>query len=329
MSRVLITGATGFIGRALCADLQSRGRNFRATLGRADSRGLLPPEADCVTIGRLEENPDWRHALSGCDTVVHLAGRAHRMADPPQEDGPYLTANVAPSESLAREAVRCGVRRIVFASTAKVFGEGRDEPYREQDPAQPTDSYSRSKWLAEQRLADIARAGGVELVVLRIPLVYGAGVAGNFAALIDAVRRGSWMPLGGIQNRRSLIYRGNLVDLIIRCLDHPAACGRTLPVSESDDVSTPELIRRIAQAAGCRANLLPLPPGLLRIAGRLSGRSRQIERLLGSLTLDPTPLNRDLDWSPPFTMQTGLLETITGASVEAPSSLHQGPETPT
>ncbi len=329
MPRVLVTGATGFVGRALCAELQARGLPYRAAISEDESRALLPASADCVVTGRLEASPDWQAALAGCDSIVHLAGRAHRMDDPAHDDAPYLAVNAEASADLARAAVRSGIRRIVFASTVKVFGEGSDRAYREHDPPQPADGYARSKWLAEQRIRAIAASGGLEAVVLRIPLVYGSGVAGNMGVLVDAVRRGAWLPLGGIHNLRSLIYRGNLVDLIIRCIDHPAAAGRTLPVSDSDDVSTPELIRRIAQAAGVRARLLPVPVGLLRLAGRLSGRTRQIERLVGSLTVNSVPLQRDLGWGAPFTMQDGLLEALTGASVAGPSSSRPRSERPT
>jgi nucleoside-diphosphate-sugar epimerase len=197
----------------------------------------------------------------------------------------------------------------VFVSSIKVNGAERAEPYTEADAPQPEDDYARSKWEAEQGLWKIATQTRLEVVILRPPLVYGPGEGANFLALVRAVARGMPLPLGAIHNQRSLVYIGNLTDAIIHCLEHPAAAGKTFLVSDGEDVSMPELIRRIAAALGRPVRLLPVPPSLLRMLATLTQKSALARRLMDSLALDSTAIRHTLNWSPPFTLDEGLRKT--------------------
>jgi nucleoside-diphosphate-sugar epimerase len=201
------------------------------------------------------------------------------------------------------------VRRFVFVSSVKVNGEERAAAYTEADTPMPEDAYALSKWEAEQGLRQIAAATGLEVVILRPPLVYGPGVGANFLALMHAVARGIPLPLGAINNRRSLIFVGNLADAILCCLEHPVAAGKTFLVSDGEDVSTPALVRRMAAALGGPARLVALPMPVLRAAAALAGKSALATRLLDSLTVDGTAIRHTLGWSPPFTLDEGLRET--------------------
>jgi len=299
--RILITGANGLVGRALCSVLdQTEGQVVRAV-----RTSTTPWE---IPVGDLNKSTDWSEALGqNTDAVVHLAAQV------PLTDGAvgspgdrYAEVNTLGTTNLARQCVQHGAKRFVFVSTVKVLGEGKSEPYRGTDLAVPADAYAISKWEAEQSLWQIAAETGMEVVVLRPPLVYGPGVKGNFLRLMQAIDKRRPLPLGAIQNRRSLIYLGNLVDAIRLCLTHPKAAGKTFLVSDGDDVSTPELVCRIAAALGRRPFLLPVPASWLRWAGRVLGKQAAVDRLLGSLCVDISPLRQELGWKPPYTMQEGL-----------------------
>lgn len=302
--KILVTGANGLVGRALCSVLdQSEGQVVRAV-----RRSTAPWE---VTVGDLNENTDWSEALGqNTDVVVHLAAQV------PLTDGAvgaqsdrYTKVNTLGTANLAQQCAQYGVKRFIFVSTVKVLGEGKSEPYRDTDLAVPADAYAITKWEAEQTLWQIAAERGMEVVVLRPPLVYGPGVKGNFLRLMQAIDKRRPLPLGAIHNQRSLIYLGNLVDLIRLCLTHPKAAGTTFLVSDGDDVSTPELVRRIAASLGRRPFLLPVPASWMRWAGRVLGKQAAVDRLLGSLCVDISPLREELSWTPPYTMQEGLEAT--------------------
>jgi len=303
---ILVTGANGFIGRALCGELAASRRAVRKAV-RAPVAGL----PDAVAVGDLGPDTDWRAALEGVRGVVHLAARTHVLhetaADPLAE---YRRINVAGTEQLARAAAACGVGRFVFLSSVKVNGERTGErPYSEDDAPRPEDAYGVSKWEAEQALARVAAETGLETTVLRPPLVYGPGVKGNFLRLMNLVARGVPLPLGAIANRRSVLYIGNLVDAIIKALAAPQAAGKTWLVSDGEDVSTPELVRALAQALGVKPRLLPLPLAALRVAAALAGRRDELTRLAGSLQVDSARLRRDLGWQPRYTLVQGLEQT--------------------
>ncbi|WRS38401.1 SDR family oxidoreductase [Thiobacillus sedimenti] len=300
-----MTGASGFVGRALCEDLEANAYGTVRVLRRGARR------AGDVAVGEIDAATDWRAALAGCDAIVHLAARVHVMDE--ISDDPlalYRATNTVATLNLARQAAQAGVKRFVFVSSVKVNGEGRDAPYRETDPPAPEDDYAISKWEAEQGLQQIARETGLEVVVLRPPLVYGPGVKANFRHLLDTVARGWPLPLGAIRNRRSLLYLGNFVDAIRICLEHPAAAGQTFLLDDGRPVSTPELVRAIGRAMGRPARLLPVPVGVLAFAGALLGKRAAVARLTGSLHVDSAAIRARLGWTPPYTMEAGLAATV-------------------
>jgi nucleoside-diphosphate-sugar epimerase len=300
---VLVTGASGFVGTALCAALEAAGRPFRRAV-----RSAAP--ASAVAVGDIGPATDWRAALEGVRCVVHLAARTHVLADAAADPlAEYRRANVDATLRLARQAAAAGVRRLVFMSSIKVNGESSRRPYTEADPPRPEDAYGISKWETEQALAALAAASGLEVVVLRPPLVYGPGVKGNFLRLMRLVARGTPLPLASIDNRRSLIHVGNLADAVVAAIDAPGAAGRTYLAADGEDVSTPGLIRAIAEALGTRARLLPCPGTLLGLGAALAGRRAEAERLTGSLQVDATRLRRELGWHPRVTLAEGLAET--------------------
>jgi len=259
----------------------------------------------------MNAQTDWHPALAGCDAVVHLAARVHLMHDTAQDPlALYRATNTEATLNLARQAARAGVKRFVFVSSIKVNGEGRDTPYRETDVAAPEDAYAISKWEAEQGLQRIAQETGLEIVILRPPLVYGPGVKANFLRLMQTVQRGWPLPLGAIRNRRSLLYLGNFVDAIRLCVEHPAAAGQTFLLDDGEPVSTPELIRALARAMGRPARLLAVPVGVLEWSGALLGRRAAVARLTGSLCVDSSAIRSRLGWVPPFTMEAGLAATV-------------------
>ena len=302
--KILVTGANGLVGRALCSVLDQTGHQ----VVRAVRTSTTPWE---VPVGDLNESTDWSETLGqDTDVVVHLAARV------PLTDGAtigpddrYTQVNTLGAANLARQCALHGVKRLIFVSTVKVLGEGKDEPYRDADLAVPADAYAISKWEAEQTLWQVAAETGMEVVVLRPPLVYGSGVKGNFLRLMQAIDKRRPLPLGGIQNQRSLIYLGNLVDVIRLCITHPNAAGKTFLVSDGDDVSTPELVRRIAGALGRRPFLLPVPVSWIKWAGCFLGKQAAVDRLLGSLCVDISALREELGWTPPYSMQAGLEAT--------------------
>jgi len=302
--RVLVTGATGFVGRSLCEQLKASGRRVIPAVRRAAG---MPNE---VVVGDIGPSTGWRVALAGCDAVVHLAARVHLMDDKASDPlAEFRVVNTEGTLNLARQAAQAGVKRFVFVSSIKVNGEGRDEPYRETDAPVPEDAYALSKWEAEQGLHRIAQETGMEVVILRPPLVYGPGVKANFQRLLHTVARGWPLPLGAIRNRRSLLYLGNFVDAIRLCVEHPAAAGQTFLLDDGEAVSTPELIRAVAEAMGRPAHLLAVPVRVLELAGALLGRRTAVARLTGSLFADTSLIRSRLSWSPPYSMAEGLAVT--------------------
>ena len=303
---LLITGATGFVGRALVEEARRRGIGLRAAVrGAAHRRDGI----DRCEVGPVDDRTNWADALRGVDTVIHLAAHVHRMNGSAGVDIEYRRVNTLGTLRLAQAAAASGVRRFVFVSSVKVNGEGRARPYTESDAPDPQGPYAISKWHAEQGLRNLADAHGMTVAVLRPPLVYGPGVGANFRSLMHWIDRGWPLPLAAVQNRRSLVYVGNLVDAILACASRPAAANRTFLVSDGEDVATPELVARVAQALGRRPRLVRVPDAVLRSAGRLLGRTEAIDRLLGSLSVDSGVLRGALDWSPPMSLAQGLAAT--------------------
>jgi len=307
---ILVTGANGFVGRFLCAEAVAR--NFvisEATRTPCNERIGVKN----IVVGDVDSNTDWQKALMGCDVVIHLAARVHVMHEYSQDPfTEFRRVNVAGTEQLARSAAVSGVKRLVYVSSVKVNGEETisSRVYCEQDAPVPQDPYGVSKWEAEQALHKIAKETGLEVVIVRPPLVYGAGVKGNFAQMLSVLARGLPLPLASITNRRSLIYVENLVDALILCATHPAAAGQTYLVSDGEDISTPDLLRKLSLAMNKRPRLFSLPVILLKLVGRLVGKSDQVARLLGSLQVDSSKIRRELSWVPPYSVDEGLRATV-------------------
>lgn len=304
--KILVTGAGGFVGRALCARLAAcPDMIVIAAARRAEG---LPPGVEWRKIGDIGPDTDWTGIFTDVDAVAHLAARVHVMEDRAADPlAAFRAVNTQGTMRLAEAAAAAGVKRLVFLSSIKVNGEETGEvPFSEATPPAPADPYGVSKWEAEQELAALFARTGLETVVLRPPLVYGPGVRANFLALLRVASKGIPLPIGLIRNRRSLVSVNTLASAIQACLTHPAAAGRTFLVRDGEDVSSAELVRRMARALGRRARLFPVPPVLLRLAGRLTGRQGAVERLLGSLTVDDSAIRRELGWSPPETMDQAL-----------------------
>lgn len=306
MTRVLVSGASGFIGRALCDMLAARGLSVRAAVRTPSS---MP--GDVRVVGEIDPNTEWRNALEGVDAVVHLAARVHVMREATADPlAAFRTVNVAGTERLARECAVAHVRRLVFVSSIKVNGErtlGR--PFSEADPPAPEDPYGVSKLEAEQALQRVAAATGLEAAIVRPCLVYGPGVGGNLGRLLAAIEHGVPLPLASVDNRRSLIGLTNLCDLLTRCVTHPSAAGEIWLASDGEDLSTPELIRALAAGAGRPARLVPFPPRWLELAAGLAGARGVYERVCGSLQADSSKARRSLDWRPPLSAEEGLRQT--------------------
>jgi UDP-glucose 4-epimerase len=308
--RVLVSGATGFVGRALVTRLlEGEGLQVRALVRTPQAR---VPRLETVLVPDLSQGDDWRAALTDIDVVVHLAARVHVMRDPEADPlTAFRRTNVGGTLALARAAATYGVRRFVFVSTIKVNGERTlpGHPFTAADTPAPQDPYARSKLEAEQGLALLAGAGGLQFTVIRPPLIYGPGVGANFLTLMRCLERGIPLPLGAIHNRRSLLARTNLIDLIMTCLNHPAAANRTLLASDGEDLSTSELLRRLAQALGRPARLLPLPQSWVKGFAVLVGQRAVAQRLCDSLQVDSVATRTLLGWRPPLGVDEALRET--------------------
>ena len=296
--RVLVTGPTGFVGPAAMARLSQDGHQVIAG-GRRDI-GNLGPDANMV------------ERLAGIDAIVHLAARAHVMRETyPEPNEDYDWVNAEGTFKLAEDAAAAGVRRFVYLSTAKVMGPvGKGRPFTETDRPDPGDAYARSKLRAELHLAEVAFLTGLEVAMLRAPLVYGPGVKGNFLALIRHALGDRQLPLAGVANRRSLVSLDNLADALAVAVAHSAAVGLTAFVSDGEDVSTPDLIRRIAATAGRAPRLAAVPPWLLRGGARLAGKGAMADRLLGSYAVSNAMFRSATGWSPPQNLDAGLADTV-------------------
>jgi nucleoside-diphosphate-sugar epimerase len=305
VTRVLVTGAGGFVGRTLCGVLARGGYVVRAAV-RADT----PPVADAaeqLPVGDIT-TADWTQALRDVQYVIHTAARAHTF-DAASRGQLYLQTNAEATRRLAQAAAGAGVRKLVYLSSVKVNGEGGARPYGADDEPQPGDVYARSKMLGEKHLREVTSGSAMEAAIVRAPLVYGAGVRANFLRLLDWVERGWPLPFAAVDNRRSLVSVWNLCDLLQHLLTRGAS-GRVWMVSDAHDLSTPDLLRRIAQAMQRRAWLFAVPPALLRAAGAITGRGAEVARLCDSLTVDVAPTCRLLGWSPPVPVDEGLRRTV-------------------
>jgi nucleoside-diphosphate-sugar epimerase len=306
--KILLTGASGFIGRATLRATLAAGHDVRAAV----RHGRVPaPPVQAVRIPDLASYTGWSYALDGVDTIVHLAARVHVMRDRVADSlAEYRAVNVEGTRQLATAAAEAGARRFVFVSSVKVHGEAsHTAPFTAHSPMAPVDAYSRSKVEAEDALHEIESRSGLEVVVVRPPLVYGPGVGANFLTLLKAVGRGWPLPLGRVDNRRSLIYVDNLADVLLLAAVHQDAAGRAFLVADGPPVSTSELIRRMARALNRPVRLLAVPEPWLRLAGRVAGRSSAVDRLLGSLEVDDSPTRQLLGWREPVPPDEALRRT--------------------
>lgn len=302
---ILVTGASGFIGRALCAELSGKNRMFRAV---ARSITKLHPTAEVVSVGDIGSTTEWGGALAGADTVIHLAGLAHVPSKLQRDNlSDYWEVNALGTACLAKQAALKGVRRFLYLSTAKVCGDiTQNRPFDEKDVSDSMDLYTASKQEAEKFLRGIAMETGMEVVIIRPPLVYGPGVKANFHKLMRWLCRGIPLPLGSVHNLRSLVSLDNLVDFICVCLIHPMAANQTFLVSDGEDVSTTELLRRMANALHVPDRLVSVPNSLLEWGARVMGREDLAQRLCASMQVDISKARTLLGWRPPVAMEDAL-----------------------
>jgi UDP-glucose 4-epimerase len=307
--KVLVTGASGFVGSALCEHLIERGLTTTGIVRHFPANPV--PGVDYQIVSDLSKSKLWKEILAGVDVVVHCAARAHVMRD--SEIDPlavYREVNVEGTRYLAEQAVSYGIKRFIYISSIKVNGEGTSEqPFKADDIPAPEDAYGISKWEAEQVLQKIVCNSKLEIVIIRPPLVYGPEVRANFFKLMRLVKSGLPLPLGAINNSRSFVALDNLVDLILICLDHPAAIDQTFLVSDGDDLSTPELLRRTAKAFGKSPRLIPIPVLLLKATALLLGKKDFYQRLCGPLQIDIGKAKQLLGWTPKVSVDAALLKT--------------------
>lgn len=308
--RVLVTGATGFVGRAVCAELAQRKHDVNGSVRRLDGTGGLYFE-----LGDIGPATNWSGALENVDAVVHLAARVHVMyerAGNPFDE--FSKVNVAGTEHLANAAAASGVKRFVYVSSIGVNGWQTvpGKPFLEIHKPNPHNAYALSKLEAELGLMRIAAETGLEVAIIRPPLVYGPDAPGNFGSLMRWLRRGIPLPLGAIHNQRSLVALDNLVDLIVTCLTHPAAANQIFLVSDGEDVSTTELLRRMGRAMDCPSRLIPVPASCLKLAAALVGKRDVAQRMCASLQVDIKKTSLLLGWRPPLSLDEGLRRAVTG-----------------
>jgi nucleoside-diphosphate-sugar epimerase len=309
MSNLLITGANGFIGKVLIKRLSQDGHLVNALVRKKIE---VPYSNETFLIPSINAKTNWAELLKDRDVVIHLLARVHIMddkaTDPLME---FRNINVDVTIALAKEAAKQGIKRFVFLSSVKVNGESTsNEPFSETNLAHPQDAYAISKWEAEEALWQISKETGMEIVIIRSPLVYGPNVKANFLKMMQYVKQGIPLPLGSIQNKRSLIGIDNLVDFITTTISHPKAANQTFLISDDEDISTTNLLRRIGECMEKPARLIPISPKILSFLFKIIGRQDFGDRLLGSLEVDITKAKKLLAWSPPFTLNEGLRATV-------------------
>ena len=309
--KVLVTGASGFIGRAVISALRDQNYVVRAASRMHGSAVIEDPGVEWVKIGELGPDTDWSSALDGIEGVIHLAARTHLMNDlAPDPLAAFRRINTKGTEVLARSAAAAGVKRLVFLSTAKVHGEkSGTTPFSENDEPKPIDPYAISKWEAEQALARVSQATGLDYAVLRPPLVYGPGVGANFFRLLRLAAYGLPLPFASINNLRSLVFVDNLANAVVTVLLSPVAAQGTFLVSDGEDISTPTLISRLATAMGRPARLFHLSQPVLRLLFSVIGQGAAADRLMQSLQVDSTRLQA-LGWRPAISMDEGIRRTV-------------------
>ena len=314
MTKILITGATGFVGRALFENLKLKKKYLIHLTTRTNQEELFEG-GKAFNIGEIDSSTNWNDALDGVDCIVHCAARAH-TTEKKQTDllNAYRRINVDGTRNLAKQAVAIGIKRFIFLSSIKVNGEETiaTKSFKYNDISQPEDAYGITKWQAEQALLEISKQTGLEVVIIRPPLVYGEGAKGNFLHLLNLVYKQIPLPFANINNLRSFIGLDNLLDLIICCIQHPKAAGETFLVSDGEDVSTSDLIIKLSKFMDKSPRLFQVPQLIIQLIGRLVGKSSEIERLLGSLRIDNSYTREILGWSPALSLDESLAKTVRG-----------------
>lgn len=320
-AHVLVTGATGFVGKHLCRHLLAQGWKVRA-IGRQVSYDLSHPSLDYHQIGSIDGQTDWGNLLEGIDVVVHLAARVHQMKDKGMQAlAQYQEINVRGTQQLARAAIASDVKRFIYLSTIKVNGEKTiDMPFRAEDQPRPQDAYSLSKLQGEQILQEESRRSGMEWVIIRPTLVYGAHNEGNFKRLVHLANSYYPLPFGMIKNKRSLVSVYNLCDFIERSLVHPNAQREVFLVSDDEDISTPTLIKILRNANNRSSLLFPFPTSILKLLGFLVFQSKAMSRLLGSLQVNIEKSKRLLQWTAPYSVEGSIKIMYEQEEGKAPSS---------
>ena len=307
-TQVLLTGATGFVGTALMKSLENNSQYNVTGLCR-----VLPKKVEATNLVALGDlaTADFAQVLQDKSVVVHAAARAHIMRDEVTDPlSEYRKVNVEATLRLAKQALEAGVKRFIFISSVGVHGLNSTQPFQEVDQPLPHDPYTVSKLEAEQGLTKLVENTSMELVIIRPPLIYGGAAPGNFLSLIKFSAKPIPLPFGLVQNKRSMVYVENLVDFILRCIEHPAAANQTFLVSDGEDLSLKKLITYIRQVLGRPAWLVPVPLSLFKIAGKLTGKSGVVDRLIGDLQVDSSKAQSLLGWKPPFTVQQGIEQTV-------------------
>jgi len=310
MSRILITGGSGFVGQALCPRLIEAGHHVTIST-RNKTHTPITDALEYCQVGSLGPDTDWTEALSGIDLVIHLAARVHIMNDTASDpETEFQKTNSEATRNLAEQAAKVGVKQFIFLSTIKVNGEETDiTSFKSTDIPYPADAYGRSKHDAERHLKAISEESELNYTIFRPPLMYGPDVRGNFLSLLKLCDKSLPLPFENIENNRSLLFVGNLAEAILQSISATAAQNATFLISDGDDLSTPDLVRHLAQALGKPARLFPFPTGLIRLAAGLIGKSGAVNRLFGSLQVDNSAICQALDWTPPYNMVQSFKQT--------------------
>jgi nucleoside-diphosphate-sugar epimerase len=313
MKKICITGANGFIGKNLCESLKAPNNHIRGFVRTMDLDNNSS-ETEHISVGDISSKTNWKDHLNGFDCIIHCAGLTHQMSSI-KDINVYNLINTEGTKRLAEHAVKAGIKRLVFLSSVKVNGESTHQintkqKFSHKNTSNPQDPYAISKLEAEKALWEISSRAGLEVVVVRLPLVYGHGAKGNLARLIKIVKSGIPLPLSLVKNQRSMLGIDNLVDLLICCIDHPEASGKTFLASDGEDLTTPELIELIASSMGRKANLFPFPISILKFLASVFGRSEEINRLVESLRIDNSYTKKILNWSPPISVEEGIRRMV-------------------
>ena len=312
--KILITGANGFIGKSLCKALSKLYSNITGTVRFIQSPSCVD-DINYISVGDISLNPNWKDALVDCDYVIHCAARAHITSESNKKSlETYRLINVKSTKILAEKCVSAGVKRLIFLSSIGVLGVDTNnrKPFIYSDDPNPIDNYSISKFEAVQELFKISKNSGLEIVVIRSPLVYGASPPGNLARLIKFINFGMPLPFRKLTNKRSMIGIDNLVDLIVKCILHPDAANKTFLVSDDNDLSTPDLIRLISTSMRCKSRLFYAPIFLIKFLGYIFRKKKEIYKLIGSLQVDINHTKKVLNWRPPLSVKEGINRMVQG-----------------